>query len=74
MDCSNGSDNDDIIRRLKSDTCTRENGLLKLTGTVIQKSEDRTGSSYPERNFSVWFLPDERSPVAGYRFDRLVVK
>lgn len=73
MGCSDDSDNDEIIRRLKIDNCTRENGMIKLAGTVKQEQEDRTGSAYQNRNFSAWFLPDERSPIAGYRFDRLVV-
>ena len=73
MDCSNNADHDECNRCLKIDSCTKENGRIKLTGTVIQKLGNRTGSSYPERNFSAYFLPDERSPVAGYRFDQLIV-
>lgn len=54
-------------------SCAKENGRLKLTGMVMQVPEEGTGSPYPEKNFSVWFIQDERSPVSGYRFDQLIV-
>lgn len=52
-----------------------ENGLLKITGNVVQYQDNGNDYGYiPVKTYTAYFVPNSNSCISGYQFKQLIVQ
>lgn len=50
-----------------------ENGLLKITGNVVQY-QSNGNKYYPVKKYSAYYMPNSNSNISGYQFKQLIIQ
>ena len=59
----------------ESASYSMENGLLKITGNVVQYQDNGNEYGYlPVKTYTAYFVPNSSSYISGYQFNQLIVQ